>query len=136
MREANDEQKKKFDENGQYPERMRKDAVELYERENYPETVREESEEQEKKLDETEEYRDRLGEDDEEQKKKWERQKYDTSYFNRSPGRLSCRHSYLLHSSVTNVWYACATGSWFCRNHGYNFIFHAELFMDNGHPLL
>ena len=74
--EANDEQKKKFDENGEYPDRMRKDAEELYERENYQETYRKESEEQEKKLDETEEYRDRLGEDGEEQKKKWERQKY------------------------------------------------------------
>ena len=56
MREANDEQKKKFDENGEYPERMRKDTEELNEKENYEEIVREDSEEQEKKLDETEEY--------------------------------------------------------------------------------
>ena len=76
MREADEEQKKKFDENGEYPERMRKDADELYERENYPETVREESEEQEKKFDGNGEYQDRLGEDSEEQKKKWKRQKY------------------------------------------------------------
>ena len=49
VREENDEQKKISDENGEYPEKMRKDAEELYERENYPETVAEDRGEQEKK---------------------------------------------------------------------------------------